>query len=126
MNNYIINPSVFYWINTLNSFKIILSVIGWLLIFGSLTAIVIWAYNYSQYKCGYEDYKNHATTCKKITIFTAVAGLTLVVITAFLPGKTTSIEMLIAKTSTFDNVNWTVQQIKEVTDYIVNAINTIK
>ncbi len=126
MNNYIINPSVFYWINTLNSFKTILCVIGWFFVCSLIAAIIAWIYNYWQYNCGYEENEKYASVCKKIAIFTLVIGFILIVISTFLPSKTTSIEMLIAKTSTFDNVNWTVQQIKEVTDYIVNAINTIK
>lgn len=126
MNNYIINPSIFYWINTLDSFKFILCLIGWFFICGLISAIIGWIYNYCLYNAGCEENEKYASLCKKIIIFTLVIGFILIVISTFLPSKTTSIEMLIAKTSTFDNVNWTVQQIKEVTDYIVNAIKTIK
>jgi len=49
----------------------------------------------------------------------------MIIFSIFIPGKTTSVEMLIAKTATFDNVNLSVQQIKDVVDYIVQAIKTI-
>ena len=62
---------------------------------------------------------------KKCAIITGMFGLVAIIASIFIPGRTTNIEMLIAKTATFENVNWTVQQVKEVVDYIVQAIKTI-
>ena len=53
---------------------------------------------------------------------TLIVGGVLVLISIFIPRKQTSVEMLVAKTATFDNVNWTVQQVKEIIDYIVSAL----
>ena len=61
-------------------------------------------------------------TYKKWMLFFLIPGLIFVLISIFVPGKTTSVEMLVAKTATFDNVNWTVQQVKEIIDYIVVSL----
>ena len=52
-------------------------------------------------------------------------GILLFLGFVFFPDKETSMQMLVAKTATFDNVNWTVAQVKEVIDYIVAAIKSI-
>ena len=62
---------------------------------------------------------------RKYMLTTMIIGGLLVIISIFIPGKQTSIEMLIARMTTFDNVDWTVQQVKEVVDYIVNALKGI-
>lgn len=49
-------------------------------------------------------------------------GLVLIILSVFIPSKQTSIEMMVARTATFDNVDWSVQQVKEIVDYIVNAL----
>lgn len=126
MNNYIIDPNVFYWINTFGMLQTIFAVFGGLLTATSVIAAITWLFQWHDLKI----YNNKTPeviipTCKKITLIAGIIGGIFVLVSIFIPGKTTSIEMLIAKTATFDNVDWTVQQVKEVVDYIVAAIQGV-
>lgn len=126
MQNFIIDPQVFYWINVLGIMQTVLAIFGAISIGVAIGFIIAWVYNhveYNAYDC--EDNKEYAAICKKISIITILIGTIMIVLSIFIPGKTTSIEMLVAKTATFDNVNWTVQQVKEVVDYIVKALQSV-
>ena len=163
MNNYIIDPSVFYWINVLAIIQTVTAVIGGASLVASIGFAITYfctlndldpepkkpeeptllngqgplpdTYNqhlqerYNQDLWEYErDMKRRENdlgnlrTYKKWMLFFLIPGLIFVLISIFVPGKTTSVEMLVAKTATFDNVNWTVQQVKEIIDYIVVSL----
>lgn len=125
MENYVINPQVFYWINVFNILQTVFAVIGGLFAAAFVCLVIGWIYNTIQAEDGYEDNKNYIKVCKTWAIVTGIIGFIAITASIFIPGRTTSIEMLIAKTATFDNVNWTVQQVKDVVDYIVHAIKGI-
>ena len=76
--------------------------------------------NYSNsYRANYErSSKMYKKWCKIFLSF----GIPFIFICVFMPSKAVCIEMLVAKTATFDNVNWTVDQLKEAVDYIVSAM----
>lgn len=124
MPNYIIDPQVFYWINILGIIQTVFGIFGGLFTTVSACSACAWVYNKGRAE-NYDDNKMYAKIFKKITIVFGVLGLIMIVASIFIPGKTTSIEMLISKTATFSNVEWSVQQIKEVVDYIVQAIKTV-
>ena len=48
------------------------------------------------------------------------------VLTIFVPSKSTMIEMMIAKYATYENADWTVESLKSVVDYIVEAFKAVK
>ena len=125
MENYVINPQVFYWINVFSILQIVFAVIGGLSTAGFVGLVIAWVYNAAQAKNGYEDNEEYMKVCKTWAIVTGIIGFILITASIFIPGRTTSIEMLIAKTATFDNVNWTVQQVKDLVDYIVHAIKSV-
>ncbi len=125
MENYVINPQVFYWINVLGILQTVIAIIGGVLVTAFICLVVGWIYNASEVKNGFEDNEVYMKVCRTWAIVTGIIGFVLIVASIFIPGRTTSIEMLIAKTATFDNVHWTVQQVKDVVDYIVHAINGI-
>ena len=119
--NYIINPSVFYWMSVLNGVRTIgvsllaVAIVGLIV----LVAIVMTCLDY-----GFDD-----SDKKKITIVAKIAFPLLIVgslIIVFIPDKQTMMEMLIAKTATVENAEWTVDAVKQAVDYIVNAIQTLK
>lgn len=118
--NYIINPSVFYWINVLNS---LVSVSVLLLVIGSAGIIIlgiIWFVN--------RDYMDdeETTAIKKVfrlAVPMFVVGLIGIV---FIPDKQTMMEILIAKTATVENAEWTIDSLKSVVDYIVQAAQSLK
>ena len=119
MNNYIINPSIFYWMNVLDTVRGITLVCS----ITSVATLVVVAIFYLM--CiDTEDYTN-AKICKKILPIAAIIAVISSVIVIFVPDKRTSMEMLIARTATYENAQLTVQGIKEIVDYIVQAINGI-
>ena len=125
MENYVINPQVFYWINVLSILQTVFAVIGSLFVTGFICLVIGWIYNAIEAKNGYEDNEVYMKVCRTWAIVTGVICFIMITASIFIPGRTTSIEMLIAKTATFDNVNWTVQQVKDLVDYIVHAIKGI-
>ena len=129
MNNYIVDPSVFYGINVLAILQTVLAVFGSILIgagIGTLIAYFYHIYDIDSYcQESQVKYRRKANACKKATIKLLCAGIPLVLLAVFIPGKSTSIEMMVARTATFDNVDWTVQQVKEVIDYIVSALKGV-
>lgn len=125
MENYAINPQVFYWINVLSVLQTALAIIGTVFATGFVCLAVAWVYNAIEVKKGYECNEAYMKVCKTWAIVTGIIGFILITASIFIPGRTTSIEILIAKTATFDNVNWTVQQVKDVVDYIITAIKSV-
>lgn len=123
MNNYIIDPSVFYWIHTLSDLKTLATVLAISLIISTFVLAGMWIYNY----CEFEEYeldrnKHSYAICRRLTFTIGIIGILCLLAAVFLPDVQTSTEMLIARTATYDNVNWTVDQVKEVIDYIAKAL----
>lgn len=142
MTNYIIDPEVFYWMNVLSAVRIVMIVIASFVLIGFICLIVtyIWQrsglnrpeepeegneYDKRRYQRQMKEYvqeKEYIEAIRKWMIATAVIGVIFGIIAIFIPSKQTSIEMLVARTATFENVDWTVAQVKEIVDYIVNAL----
>ena len=133
MTDYIIDPTVFYWMNALGNIQVVSAIIGSILLAAAIGFMVAYVYNYTEF-VDYERYertdyadiaKKYMKICKKFTIGTFIPGLIFVLLAVFIPSKQTCVEMLVAKTATFDNVNWTVSQVKEIVDYIVKALQSV-
>ena len=128
MTNYIIDPAVFYWLNVLNivhiltvltfSFGIVLTFIGFI-------CNIVYMHNFRTYPHACEHDDEVAKIWHKVAIISSIISIISGLIMIFVPSKTTSIEMLIARTATYENTQLTVQGIKEIVDYIVQAINGI-
>lgn len=125
MSNHIIDPQIFYWMNVFESLQFVLAIIGSIFVIAFLGLIFGWIYNQGNITAGYKESVRYATLCKRWAIVSGLCGFIMIAASIFIPGKTTSVEMLVAKTATIDNVNWTVQQVKDVVDYIVQAIKRI-
>lgn len=125
MQNFIIDPKIFYWINVLGIMQTVAADVGAVCLTLFICLAIGWAYNTDEVKRGCKSNVYYMKACKRWTIVTGIIGLILIIASIFIPGKTTSIEMLVARTATFDNVNWTVQQVKEVVDYIVKALQSV-
>ena len=132
--NYIIDPSVFYWINVMSLIQTICGITGGFILAAALACLIGCIYNTCEIEVGkrteridyYKENIGYLAAFKKWLIITSIVGSILVLASVFIPGKSTSIEMLVANTATFDTVNWTVQQVKEAVDYIVSAISALK
>ena len=118
--NYIINPSVFYWISVLHGLSFVCILF---LVLGSVGTIIFSIIKMVDGCCMDEDEKKSIKTVFKICVPLLIIGLLGVV---FVPDKQTMIEMLIAKTVTVDNAEWTVDAVKQAVDYIVTAIQSLK
>ena len=122
---YIINPSWFYWLNVADSALVFLcSICGVsaLCFIGSLIARGICADEYAPK----ESKEKMRKITRKITRISLIAFLVSGFIAIFIPSKNTLIEMMIAKTATYDNVSWTIEQVKQAVDYVISAIKEIK
>ena len=135
--NYIIDPSVFYWINVLGMLQTVLAILG---SFGLVGGIIAQIYGWSEKSDAYD--REYDSAAKKYDYvindkemqealkwikrgrILSVVSVIFIIAAIFVPGKATSIEMLIAKTATFENVNMSVDSIKELIDYIVTAIKS--
>lgn len=125
MQNFIINPQIFYWVNVLSILQTVFAILGGTCTTAFICLAVGWVANACQVEKGYTSNSIYVKICRKWTIITGILGLVLVIVSIFIPGRATSIEMIIAKTATFDNVDWTVQQVKDMVDYIINAIKSV-
>ena len=150
MSNYIIDPSVFYWMNVLSIVQTVCAVFGATILIGGISLVIYYIYqmqslsepekpeepskHYSEYEYDrdvkrYEEhmrrYEKDLLKTKQIrswSVVTMVVGFVMVLMAIFIPSKQTIIEMLVARAATFDNVDWTVAQVKEIIDYIVSAL----
>ena len=123
MNNYIIDPSVFYWLHTLSDLKTLATVLAVFLNIGTLVLAGMWIYNYFEFaEYELDRNKHYYVLCRRLTFIVGIVGILCLLAAVFLPDVQTSTEMLVARTATYDNVNWTVEQVKEVIDYIVKAL----
>lgn len=125
MTNYVIDPNAFYWMNVLGIAQTILGIIGGVCAAAFVCLLIGWIYNSCEVKHGHDYNLVYLKAFRRWAIVAGIIGFVFVTAAIFVPGRTTSIEMIIAKAATFDNVNWTVQQVKDVVDYIVQAIKGI-
>ncbi len=114
---YLIEPSVFYWMQVLDAVKSIAIVFA---IISFIIATIAWG----TYACEGEDEGKGWLRAPRIA--SVVAFCLFVLVAAFVPNKETMIAMLVAKTTTVENIGWTADTLKEAVDYIVEAIAKIK
>lgn len=117
--NYIIDPRIFYWMSVLSSLKVVCIIVLFVSMIGSAVIIAMIADYYS-----YDD--EEQKTQKKILTALLVAAIVSILGVGFIPSKETMIEMLIAKMATEQNVKLSVDTIKNLIDYIVEASKAIK
>ena len=125
MSGSIINPMDLYWIGTLDAFDtfslamaVVLCIVFVSLIIGAIYNADMMTY------C--KDNARYYRMCKTCSIVCGILFLVFVSSAIFIPDKRTMIEMTIAKYATHENIKLTTDGIKEVVDYIVNAIGQIK
>lgn len=114
---YIIEPSVFYWMNVIDGAKTVSVICA---VFGMIAAVIVWG---SYFADGGEFEEGWLKGPRIATLVAVVVGTLAAV---FLPSKEALVAMLVAKTATVENVGWTVDALKEAVDYIVEAISKIR
>lgn len=128
---YIINPMWFYWLSVVDRACQLVRTAAILLVI--LSAALFVAAAFCKYAAVYqnavdEECFEYATGVKMQRIATVVAAVAaiLAIIYVFIPSEETLIEMQIARFTTAENAEWTVNAIKSATDYIVSAIKELQ
>lgn len=115
MEGYIINPIWFYFIGVCEALKTIAYIFA-------TTLIMIVASGFAMYSCG--EFYDEDKALKKLKKM-AIATVILFVVAIILPSEQTLITMMVAKFATYENTGFTVEAVKSVVDYIVEAIKSI-
>ena len=116
--NYIVDPSWVYWMNTADVIKIMCLIIGGAGFVVMLIALPI-LYGDAYDKEDYKAINKWAIPVVSVSALLILAGI-------FIPSKQTLITMKVAELATKENVTMTAQQLKEIVDYIINAIKELK
>lgn len=125
MTEQIINPMDLYWIGTLDAvdtFALIMAVMFGITFIAMVIGVI---YNLDMMSVD-EDNKRYYKICKACSIVSGILFLVFAVAAIFIPDKATMIEMMVAKYATRENIQLTTDGIKEVVDYIIDAIATLK
>lgn len=125
MSGSIINPMDLYWIGTLDAFDTFSLVMAVALGIAFVSLIFGAIYNADMMTCC-KDNARYYMMCKTCSIVCGILFLVFVSSAIFIPDKRTMIEMMIAKYATHENIKLTTDGIKEIVDYIVNAMATLK
>lgn len=107
MNDYIINPSFFYWANVVDGLIVVMIIISLV----GIMASIAWAASL------WEDDKSI-----KKAIVTLVIAILVGVSAVFIPSKKTMIEMEIARNATKSNVMEMKKDVKDIADYVFEKI----
>lgn len=119
--DYIINPAWFYWLSVsdgLKEFSIAFTVLSFVI----LVVIIICYF----VEIGSETAARYLTIYKRWILLTFVFSIAFMLISIFVPSKQTMIEMQVASIATKTNAEWTVEQLKGITDYIIERIQSVK
>lgn len=125
MTEPIINPMDLYWIGTLDAVDTFARIMAVLIGYTFIALVIGVIYNLDEMKV-YEDNKRYYKICKACSIVSGILLLVFAVAAIFIPDKSTMMEMMVAKYATRENIHLTTDGIKEVVDYIINAIATLK
>lgn len=116
--NYIVDPSWVYWMNVANVMKVLCLIIGGVGIAAMSIAVPI---------CVSDSFDDvDYATIRKWAIPIASVSIILILAGVFIPSKETLITMKVAELATKENITLTAQQLKEIVDYIINALKELK
>lgn len=118
--DYIINPSWFYWIEVADYTKGIAFGVSLILIIAVIVLAIL-----AKMSADFDEEKE-AKCLRKVLLYCLIGLAVSIAATIFVPSKRTLIEMMIARKATYDNVSWTLEQVKEAVDYIISALKDIK
>ena len=125
--DYFINPIWFYWLGVCDGLKtlsIVLAVLSGMVLVSFIAGYI---YNHAmviEYET--EDNKHYMAMCKTGIKWSVAVFLPLLLIAIFSPDKQTMIEMQVASIATKTNAEWTVERLKDITDYIIERISSVE
>ena len=118
--NYIIDPKIFYIVSLLNSIKMFFIVSGSICLMGSCVTGILFYVTVTD-----EEFET-AEKLRRICIKLLKYGSIIILISLFIPSEDTCLRMIVANYVTVDNANNGISAVKEIIDYIITSINTIK
>lgn len=123
MNDYIISPMWFYFVDVLRELEIALVVIA--LIFGIILLFFI-CFQLADIGNAWDEsgVKAAKARLKKFVKLLSIPVICLVV-AILIPSKDTMYEMMIAKYITHENISFSVEAVKSAVDYIVEALKAV-
>ena len=116
MNDYIINPSWFYWISVCEGVKFLCCTIGVLCVSGVIISAI-------SYFSDIDFNKDKAELYKKWVTRLGVAVIVAALIAILIPSKETLIQMKLAELITYDNTNKVIEIIQDASAYILEHIS---
>ena len=123
--DYFINPAWFYWFGVCDGLKTLAIILA--ILAGCTLIVFIAAYIYNYYMAlVYESNKNYISICRNGIKWSTIVFIPLLLIAIFTPGKQTMIEMQVASIATKTNAEWTVERLKDITDYIIERIQSVE
>ena len=116
---YIINPSWVYWLNVLDSVKIVAVI---LCVAGMIATVILGIAVFLA--ANEKDEELLHELLKLLKIIAPITGVCLLS-AIFIPSQETMIMMKAAELATKENIQYTSEQLKELIDYIIMAVKTI-
>ena len=125
--NYIIDPKWVYWTGACENISIFAYLVGGILAAASVVAWAVYAFwRVDEYCSRNDDDIKLNKKFIKWNIIATVSSILLFAIGIFIPSSETLIMMKVAELATQENVGLTADKLKEITDYIIEAIKSIK
>lgn len=121
MSDYIINPMWFYWLNVIDTLKYVLCSVG--AVFALISVVLFIIFIASAWA---EDELESSMPFVKKFIPVVIISFSLVMISVFIPSKTTMIEMELARHVTYTNAENAKEDIREIVDYIIEKAKETK
>lgn len=119
MNNYIINPMWFYWLDLLSDLECAICVITGVI---GVCIFIILVISSTKIFDGWNDEeKALGKKMAKKAIKLSIIPICMIFIIVLIPSKETMYQMMIAKYITHENINLSVEAVKSAVDYIVQA-----
>lgn len=118
---YYINPMVFYWMSIADIVK---QVSFGILIIAGTAFILITILKFCEFSNDDKEDEEYKKV-KKASILLFIVTLISLILAIFVPSKKTCIEMTIANTVTQENVETSIENAKEIIDYIYDKANNV-
>lgn len=119
--DYIINPAWFYWLSVydgLKTFSIVVAIFSFIIVIVLIICCLV--------ECDFNNNEHCLTIYKRWILLCFVFCISSMLIAVFVPDKQTMIEMQVASIATKTNSEWTIEQLKGITDYIIERIQSVK
>lgn len=125
MTDYIINPIWFYLAGISSNLSIALTVIGIIGLIITISFMIVMISLYLDTDWHSEEERNtYLSFFKKAIPFTIIFGI-LILIAVLLPSEETCYAMMVANIATKTNIEWTVEGLKSIIDYIATTVQMV-